>query len=131
LVTSPILNPLNVLFDICPASFVHIMSPLLRTLTQLWKDVMLSSTQSGPLMRSTNDDIDDNVDISALIDITKCFTSLIMLTKNSSSHDLDRDSVGVGFDRRVVLFAALKEGRIFMEQFIKTTKVKTIEFIYV
>lgn len=66
---------------------------------------------------------DEDIDISALIDITNCFTSLIMLTKNSASQDRGHDSVGVGFDRRAVLFAALKEGRIFMEQFIKTTKV--------
>lgn len=60
------------------------------------------------------------IDVSILIDITNCFSELIMLTKTSSD---GTSSVGLGFDRRAVLHAALKEGRIFMEQFIKTTKV--------
>lgn len=97
------------------ASVVHIMNPLLRTLTFLWKETMdmnISDTQS----------VDDNIDVSILIDITNCFSNLIMLTKNSSDDSSGQNSVGVGFDRRAVLHAALKEGRIFMEQFIKTTK---------
>lgn len=63
---------------------------------------------------------DDQFDVSVLIDITNCFSNLIMLTKNSSDSS---KAIGFGLDRRVVLHAALKEGRIFMEQFIKTTKV--------
>jgi hypothetical protein len=70
------------------------------------------------------DSEEGDVDVSALIDITRCFSTLIMLTKNSSNDQ--QDSVGVGFDRKVVLYAALKEGRIFMEQFIKTTKVDSL-----
>jgi hypothetical protein len=100
------------------------MSPLLRTLTSLWKDTMTPSSPSRearPHLEGACNDDENDADVSALIDITRCFSTLIMLTKNSSAND--QDSVGVGFDRRVVLYAALKEGRIFMEQFIKTTKV--------
>lgn len=82
------------------------MSPLLRTLSQLWKTEMAQT--------------DVDIDVSVLFDITNCFSELIMLTKTSAD---GTNSTGVGFDRRAVLHAALKEGRIFMEQFIKTTKV--------
>jgi hypothetical protein len=79
------------------------------------------SREARPHLEGACNDDESDADVSALIDITRCFSTLIMLTKNSSAND--QDSVGVGFDRRVVLYAALKEGRIFMEQFIKTTKV--------
>ena len=67
-----------------------------------------------------------------LAGIVECFSSLIMLTKQSSTSEAPtasgggrkgRATGGGGFARREVLCVALREGRAFLEQFIRTTKV--------
>jgi hypothetical protein len=134
------------------ASFVHFLFPLLQCLSKIWKDAMSGAnaqhTNHHGASAQTQEEIthgDINVDGDTLVAIVQCFSYLIMLTKQSaeatdpddnSSHTTTatttrgrrKDGAGRnktgGFGRREILCVALKEGRVFMEQFIRTSKVK-------
>lgn len=139
------------------ATFVHFLHPLLQSLSKIWKDAMtghisphISSNESSTQLQQESDDC--NIDSNALVTIVNCFSYLIMLTKQSgeqNGNDSDDGSSTVqkskrkssstsgsknktsGFGRREILCVALKEGRVFMEQFIRTSKVNALTVIIV
>ena len=93
-----------------------------------------SNNRSNPAnIDEDNGDL-SNIDGDFLSAIVDCFSYLIMLTKITSEDEVYSSSLrqprrassgksSAGFGRREILCVALKEGRIFMEQFIRTSKV--------
>jgi hypothetical protein len=100
-------------------------------LTELWKQNIVNTEIS-------NDEEENGESIAKMVAIIKYFSLLIALTKSNDNKEnatskkskvknkKNEEGVGSLFQRHDILVIALREGRVFMEIFIKSTKVKIV-----